>query len=91
MTAQAERLTVLMTIESPDHVPDLREAAKILDVPVSALDDGFGIIAVDPAKGTYTVRVFADALPEGSPWRDDGKTSGPYADVVIEPFGPPKA
>jgi hypothetical protein len=77
---------VLMTIESPEGVPDLAGAASILGVDVSAVDTAFGVVPIDPENGKYAVQVRASAVS------NSGKTAdgfnGPYSNPRIEGYGP---
>lgn len=81
----AERRTVLMTVVRDSGPPSLAEAAAMLGIAEDDLSRDFGVVAIDPAKGSYAVEVFEDRLPKGP----DGKTrGGPYSNPPIEPFGP---
>jgi hypothetical protein len=75
---------LMMTLTVPGEAPTIAEAARHLGVAESALDHHFGVVAVDPRHGIYTVLVdekVAGALGAGP--------SGPFANPRIEPYGPP--
>jgi hypothetical protein len=77
----------LMTVRGTDRAPTLAEAAAQLGVTVDDMDASFGVIAIDPAKGLYSVQVRADRLQtqeSTQPYR------GPFSNPRIEPFGPPE-
>jgi hypothetical protein len=75
---------LMMTLTVPGEAPTLAEAAKHLGVAESALDRHFGVVAVDPRHGIYTVLVdekVAGTLAAGP--------AGPFANPRIQPYGPP--
>lgn len=77
---------VLMTVRDQDAKSlSLEEAAQHLDVDVTAIDAKFGVIAVDPKKGIFTIKVRADALPESKDEKD-GEYRGPFSDPPIGPY-----
>ena len=82
----ADKPMVLMVVKGDKGVPTLIDAARQLRVPVEDVDASFGVVAVDPDKGLYSVRVRPDHLPpsESSEYR------GPFSDPKIEPMGPIK-
>ena len=81
--------TALMTIVGGKTPPSLVEAARQLGLPVSDLNDAFGVAPIDAERGLYTVEVRAGAEPA------QGDTSasyrGPYSNPRIAPFGPEDA
>jgi hypothetical protein len=81
-----EEKTALVTIESPDGPPSLEAAAQQLGVRREDIDEAYGVVPIDPARGLYGVQVQADRLPHGferkRPFR------GPFANPEIAPFGP---
>lgn len=79
---------VMMTLEGCSGAPSLAEAAERLHVSVEALDESFGVILVDPARGVFTVRVERSALEARGPAEEGVK--GPYSDPRIGPFGRPE-
>jgi hypothetical protein len=80
---------VMMTIQSPGHAPDFREVKERYGLADDEIDPDFGVVEVDPADGTYTVLV--DERAAGKISSDaDWTVRGPYANVRVEPFGPPE-
>jgi hypothetical protein len=77
---------VLMTIVSPEGVPDLARAASILGVDVSAMDTAFGVVPIDPENGKYAVQVRASAVSNSGKTADG--VNGPYSNPRIEGYGP---
>jgi hypothetical protein len=73
-----------MTIKNPGGRPTLADAARMLRVPASAMDEAFGVLLIDPQRELYAVSVEADALPIPEP--PDPRVEGPFADVPIEPL-----
>lgn len=74
----------MMTIASPGRHPTLADAADLLHVPVSSMDETFGVILIDPERRLYAVRVDANALTAGEP--SDPRVKGPFANPPIEPL-----
>lgn len=77
---------VMVNLTWKGSAPTLDDVTARFQVPRSAFDDAFGVIAVSPDEGVYTVRVedrWAAAITgaEG--------TDGPFPDGRIEPFGEP--
>ena len=72
-----------MTIEC-GHVPSIADAARLLGVEKTAIDRKFGVVAIDPDRQLYSVRVAADSLKEapgsGEAYR------GPFSDPKIAPM-----
>ena len=83
------RETVLMTLEATGEAPSVGQAAQMLGVPIKTLDADFGVVAIDPDRGLYTVRVFADMLKEGG-YKDRPGVSGPFSNPGIAPYGTPR-
>lgn len=81
----AERRTVLMTVTREAGPPSLAEAASQLGIGEDDLNRGFGVVPIDPAKGSYAVEVFEDRLPAGPGGKPRDDT---YSNPPIEPFGP---
>ena len=83
------RETVLLTLaaEGADTI-STRAAADILGIPSDALDESFGVVAIDPDQHLFAVRVFADAIDFDASPPTGGE--GPYSDPRIEPFGLPE-
>lgn len=74
----------MMTIQSPGGRPTLAAAAELLRVPVSSMDETFGVVLIDPERRLYAVRVDADALAVDEP--SDPRVKGPFANPRIEPL-----
>jgi len=73
-----------MTIKNPGGCPTLEDAAHLLRVPASAMDEMFGVVLIDPEGELYAVSVDADALSSAD--SADPRVRGPFADVPIEPL-----
>ena len=82
----ADKPMVLMVVKGDKGQPSLADAARQLKVTIEDLDAGFGVVAVDPDRGLYSVRVFADRVkPDQS-----SEYRGPFSDPEIGPVGPVK-
>jgi hypothetical protein len=81
-------MSALYTIECSAQKPTLPEAATLLKLPLHALDAGFGVVLIDPAKHLYAVRILDDHGNSRAPGRPG--VSGPFSDPQIEGFGPPR-
>lgn len=79
---------VMMTVRGLAENPSVEDVAKLLGVPVTAIDAKFGIIIVDVERHICTVRVDSEQLPKGTD-QPEG-VSGPYSDPKIAPFGTPE-
>ncbi|MEO9875754.1 MAG: hypothetical protein ABJM26_04280 [Anderseniella sp.] len=79
---------VMMTVHGLAENPSVEDVAKLLNVPVAAIDAKFGIIIVDVKRHICTVRVDSDQLPKAVE-QPEG-VSGPYSDPKIAPFGTPE-
>ena len=77
----------LYTVETSNGPPSLAEAAAALHRPVGDLDASYGVIAIDPRRGLYTVRAKTAAEPHP---QMEPEASGPFSDPQIAPFGPPR-
>ncbi len=83
--------TVMLTIKLPSERATLAEVRKRLGLAEDEIDEGFGLVALDPAAGLYAVVVAAEAGARASAAAGDtGEVGGPYANPRIEPFGPPQ-
>ena len=76
----------LMTVTSPRGAPSLAEAARQLGVSVEDIDPVFGVVTIDPEKGTYAVQV--KGLHPNTQHERPGEFRGPWSNPRIEPFGP---
>ena len=74
----------VMTIKSPSGAPTLEQSARQLGVNLEAIDKSFGVVPIDPEKGTYAVMVHGPhpKSEPGEPYR------GPWSNPKIEPYGP---
>lgn len=79
---------VMMTVRGLAENPSVEDVAKLLGVPVTAIDAKFGVIIVDVERHICTVRVDSDQLPKDTD-QPEG-VSGPYSDPKIAPFGTPE-
>ena len=76
----------LMTVTSPRGAPSLAEAARQLGVSVEDVDPVFGVVTIDPEKGTYAVQV--KGLHPNTQRDRSGEFRGPWSNQRIEPFAP---
>lgn len=81
---------MLMTLTASEHQPSLGEAADKLGVSLEDLDSQFGVVPIDPEKGTYAVQVRSDKAPAPSTEPESGEYHGPWSNPKIAPFGPLK-
>jgi hypothetical protein len=81
-----EKAMVLMVVKGDKGAPSLADAARQLKVTTEDIDSSYGVVAVDPDQGLYTVRVLADRVKpdESSEYR------GPFSDPEVGPVGPVK-
>lgn len=75
--------TALLTVELPGDEPSPAAAAAVLGIAADRLDPDFGVVAIDPARHLYAVRVDAGAVGEAV--QREG-VHGPHADPRIEPI-----
>lgn len=66
----------MFTIHRDSH-PSLSVAAEILGVEPEDLDSGFGVIPLDPQKGSFCV--LGDAGKIAPSWEPDSPYSGPWS------------
>ena len=76
---------MMMTVECLSPSPTIKDAAKALGVPVSAIDPAFGVIIIDPQRHLFAVQVESTAVTGG-----EGAKSyrGPFSNPRIETFRP---
>ena len=79
---------MLMTVECPAGKPTVESIAQKLGVSADAIDRRFGVIAVDPDRHLYSVRIRADAAVPS--YDAKGNYQGPFSNPKIAPFGPKK-
>ncbi len=77
----------MVNIEWSGAPPSLAEVAARHRVPLSAFDPVFGVIAVSPDEGVYSVRLDAAWASQVA---TQPATEGPFPDGRVEPFGPPE-
>jgi hypothetical protein len=80
----AEEPMVLMVVKGDKGAPTLVDAARQLKLAIKDLDADFGVVAVDPSRGLYSVRARADQVQPG----ESSEYRGPFSDPKIEPGGP---
>ncbi len=79
---------VMLTVDAMTCTPPtIERLAEKMSLPLEAFDESFGVIAIDPDRNLYAVRVDGDMLPEEVP--EESGVSGPFADPKIAPFGTP--
>jgi hypothetical protein len=78
----------MFTIQVDDGAPTLAEAAQIMQIQECDLDRGFGVVAVDPKRGIYTVLLRPEAPRE--PSTNSPQVEGPFSNPGIGHFGPPR-
>lgn len=80
---------VMVTIQAADAAPTLAEIQRRYSLGADEIDEQFGVVEVDPAEHVYTILVeasVASRITSAGQW----EVTGPYANVRIEPFGPPR-
>ena len=74
----------LRTVEGLTEAPSVETVAKLLGVLPEDIDQEYGILLIDPNRGTYCVQV-KDNLPDDQP--SDGKRfDGPWSSPKIDTF-----
>lgn len=76
---------VMLTITFGEDVPSIESAAVILGVPVSAFNQQFGIILIDPIASKYTVLIDESY---SNKVRGDAHIEGPFSSPGIAHCGP---
>ena len=71
----------LVTVDLANDTKDARVAAKAIGVPVSAIDQEFGVVMVNPAIHRHAARVDLSAFEHRE--RTQFAVAGPYADPLI--------
>lgn len=71
----------LVTVDLANDTKDTLVAAKAISVPVSAIDQEFGVIVVNPAIHRHAARVDLSAFEHRK--HTQFAVAGPYADPVI--------
>ncbi|GAA3155251.1 hypothetical protein GCM10010466_52770 [Planomonospora alba] len=75
----------MVTVRLPDEAT-LERAMEELGLPEEEVDTGYGLVAIDPGRSLYGLRVTEAAARR----MDRREGSGPYSDPPIEPYGPPR-
>ena len=78
----------LYTIKSTEGAPSLKQAAKMLGVEESVLDEHFGVTLIDPRQQLYTVKVKDEHAAKVAAQR--GSEGGEFSNPIISDFGPPQ-
>lgn len=78
--------TLLITVTLPAGAT-LASARRRLGLTAAEVDADYGLVPIDPARGTYALLVTEAAAERirGTPG-----AGGPYANPRIEPYGPPE-
>jgi hypothetical protein len=76
----------LITVTLPPGAT-LQDVLRQFDLTPEQVDHEYGLVAVNPAEGTFALLVTEEAAA-----RITGTSGarGPYADPRIEPYGPPQ-
>lgn len=80
--------TMMAQLYLPGGRPSLAEAAAALGLAEAELDPEFGVIATDPDRALYVVRIAADAAPRAERAlreRGVGGAEGLFSDPPIGP------
>lgn len=74
---------VPMTFTATSDNPTLEDAAKALDIPITAFDREFGVVVIDPTKRLFTVVAQSCHYknPDGTPF------NGPWSNPPIGTYG----
>jgi len=75
---------VLVTVDLADSADDADTVAAAIGVPTDAIDEGFGILLINPLLRRFAVKVDYKAFIIRS--KTDFVVSGPYADPAIQPL-----
>jgi hypothetical protein len=81
---------VMMTIATPGPSPSMEDIKQQFNLDDDEIDADFGVVEIDPDAHLYTVLVEEQASTKIQP-TPEWKTTGPYANPRIAPFGPPEA
>jgi hypothetical protein len=89
-----EHVLVQIRLPGAGPTPALATAAHKLGVAAAALDQSYGVVPVDLTAGLYAVRLDKAAATEVQARlraRESDPAQGVFADVRIEPMGPPNS
>ena len=83
---------VMIQLCFPSGHPSVAEAAQSLGLAPEDLDPEFGVIATDPVRNLYAIRVPEEAAARaaGKLGERSGGAEGIFSDPKIAPFGPPE-
>lgn len=83
---------MLYSIEWEGAPPSLEEVRERFGLEQGEVDEGFGAVAIDPDASLYAILVEDSAVERLRGERADEAAAieGPYANPLIEPFGPPE-
>lgn len=79
----------MVTLKLDPEQATVGAVRKRFDLEPGEIDASFGVIDVDPSRHIYAVLV--DEQAATSITGRDPDAGGPFADVKIEPFGPPQS
>ncbi len=77
----------MMTVKLAADQASPRGVREKLGLSAEELDDGFGVVNIDPEAELYAIMVEEEVAHRLT---DSPAVSGPFANPPIEPFGPPK-
>ncbi|MGV9456404.1 hypothetical protein [Streptomyces sp. NPDC003635] len=77
---------VLVTITLPRGAR-LQDAMREYGLASDEVDESYGVVPVDPERGTHVMMVTEDAAGRIT---GGAGAQGPFANPKIEPFGPPQ-
>ena len=76
---------VMLTLEFENGQPSLEQARETLGLTEDEIDADFGVVGVSPKENLYAVLVDEGAAAAAA---RGGRSSGPFSNPKIEPFGP---
>ena len=81
---------VMVTIQSLDEAPTLEAVIERYRLGPDDVDEGFGVVEIDPDDHLFVILVEPEAANRIQP-TEGWEVAGPYSNPRIEPFGPPEA
>jgi hypothetical protein len=85
--------TMMLQFKHRGLAPSVDEVRRLFNLNLDEIDTQFGVIAIDPAEGVYTVLVAATASERVKAvlaTRPRDPVEGLFANPKIEPFGLPQ-